>query len=63
MSIERDFMITVLGEPIPTHTVSINAADEHVLNIDVETAWKETGLDSGWSNEAEIKVYFDIEHP
>ncbi|KAI1760524.1 glycoside hydrolase family 36 protein [Hypoxylon sp. FL1150] len=63
MSIERDFMITVLGEPIPTHTVNINSADDHVLNIDVETAWREMGLDSGWSNEVEVKVYFDIEHP
>ncbi|KAI1774806.1 glycoside hydrolase family 36 protein [Hypoxylon cercidicola] len=63
MSIERDFMITILGDPIPTHTVSINAADDHVLNIDVETAWKEMGLDAGWSNEVEVKLYFDIEHP
>ncbi|XXH02549.1 hypothetical protein Hte_008925 [Hypoxylon texense] len=63
MSIERDFMITILGEPVPTHTVTIDAADDHVLNIDVETAWKEMDLYAGWSNEVEVKVYFDIEHP
>ncbi|KAI1136070.1 glycoside hydrolase family 36 protein [Hypoxylon sp. FL0543] len=63
MSIERDFMVTILGQPIPPHTVTVNAMDDHVLNIDVETAWKELGLESGWSNEVEVKLYFDVEHP
>ncbi|OTA64266.1 glycoside hydrolase family 36 protein [Hypoxylon sp. EC38] len=63
MSIERDFMVTIQGQPIPPHTVTVNAADDHVLNIDVETAWKEMGLEAGWSNEVEVKIYFDVEHP
>ncbi|KAI0837180.1 glycoside hydrolase family 36 protein [Hypoxylon sp. FL0890] len=63
MSIERDFMVTIQGQPIPPHTVTVNTVDDHVLNIDIETAWKEMGLEAGWSNEVEIKLYFDIEHP
>ncbi|KAI1392682.1 glycoside hydrolase family 36 protein [Hypoxylon trugodes] len=63
MSIERDFMVTVLGQPIPPHTVAVNEADNHVLSIDVETAWRELNINPGWSNELEVKVYFDIEYP
>ncbi|KAI1103611.1 glycoside hydrolase family 36 protein [Jackrogersella minutella] len=63
MSIARDFMVTIQGQPIPFHTVAIDAADNHVLTIDVETAWKDMGLVAGWSNEVEVKVYFDSEHP
>ncbi|KAI1479328.1 glycoside hydrolase family 36 protein [Daldinia eschscholtzii] len=62
MLIERDFMVTIQGQPIPPHTATINKVDGHVLDIDVETAWKEMGLTPGWSNEVEVKVYFDIEH-
>ncbi|KAI1378578.1 glycoside hydrolase family 36 protein [Hypoxylon crocopeplum] len=63
MSIERDFMVTIQGQPISPHTVTVNTADDHVLSIDVEIAWKEMGLEAGWSNEVEVKLYFDIEHP
>jgi len=28
-----------------------------VLEIDIETAWKEMGLDSGWSNEINVDVF------
>lgn len=63
MSIERDFMVTIQGQPIPPHTVTVNKTDSHVLEIDIETAWNEMGLTAGWSNEVEVKVYFDIEHP
>ncbi|KAI0474025.1 glycoside hydrolase family 36 protein [Xylariaceae sp. FL0804] len=63
MSVERDFMVTMQSQPIPQHTVTINRCDKHVLDIDVEAAWKEMGLKSGWSNEVEVKVYFDIEYP
>ncbi|KAL7620437.1 hypothetical protein AAE478_009432 [Parahypoxylon ruwenzoriense] len=63
MSIERDFIATIQGETIPPHTVAINETDDHVLNIDLETAWKEMCLEAGWSNEVEVKIYFDIEHP
>jgi hypothetical protein len=30
-----------------------------VLEIDLKTAWKEMGLDSGWSNEVAVKIYLN----
>jgi hypothetical protein len=62
MTIDDDFMVTIQGQAIPRHTVSMDKADEHVLRIDVEAAWKELELDAGWSNEVEVKVYFAIDH-
>jgi hypothetical protein len=59
LSIEDDFMVTILGQPIPPHTVK--KGSEYVVEIDVETAWNEMSLNSGWSNEVQVKVYFAIE--
>ena len=59
MSINDDFMITIQGQPIPVETVRVSEHDEHVLEVDVERAWKEMKLQSGWSNEVETKVYFN----
>ncbi|KAL2129449.1 hypothetical protein VTI74DRAFT_7789 [Chaetomium olivicolor] len=61
VSIEDNFMVTIQGQPIPPRTVSVNKQDRHVLDVDIETAWKEMGLESGWSNEVEVKVYFGLE--
>ncbi|KAL2255266.1 hypothetical protein VTK26DRAFT_3719 [Humicola hyalothermophila] len=61
LSIGDDFMVTILGQPIPSHTVSVNKDDKHILDVDVETAWKEMGLKSGWANEVQVKVYFALE--
>jgi hypothetical protein len=55
-----DFMVTILGQPIPAHTVSVNAHDAHVLDVDIEAAWTEMGLRPGWSNEVVAKVYFPL---
>ncbi|KAI0200850.1 glycoside hydrolase family 36 protein [Astrocystis sublimbata] len=62
MSIERDFMVTIQDLPIPPETVAIDPRDGHVLGIDIQKAWKDMKLSSGWSNEVEVKVYFDSEH-
>jgi hypothetical protein len=58
MTIQDDFMVTIQGQPIPPHTVSVDKGDPRVLDVDIETAWNEMGLESGWSNEVEVKVYF-----
>jgi hypothetical protein len=58
LSIENDFLITIQGQTIPVRTVSVSKQNQHVLEIDVETAWKEMKLDSGWANELTVKVYF-----
>jgi hypothetical protein len=52
-------MITILNKVIPLHTVSVSKSDPKVLEIDVEAAWKEMNLDSGWSNEVEVKIYLN----
>ncbi|SPQ18354.1 76a4190c-5657-4e05-95d5-21f92ca54688 [Thermothielavioides terrestris] len=61
LSIEDDFMVTIQGQPIPSHTVTVNKDDQHVLDVDIETAWREMKLESGWANEVEVKVYFALE--
>jgi len=55
-------MVTIQGKPIPPRTVSVSKADPRVLEIDVETAWSEMGLEAGWANEVEVKLYFTLEH-
>ncbi|KKY29813.1 putative glycoside hydrolase family 36 protein [Diaporthe ampelina] len=61
MSLDDDFMATIQGQVIPRHTVSVNKTSSSILEIDIEKAWKELDLKPGWSNEVEVKVYFDIE--
>ncbi|TGJ87670.1 hypothetical protein E0Z10_g1139 [Xylaria hypoxylon] len=63
MLIERDFMITIQGLPIPLDTVTVDQKDGHVLAVDIQKAWSDMDLSSGWSNEIEVKIYFDAEHP
>jgi hypothetical protein len=59
ISFEDNLMITIQGKVLPVHTISVSKASEFVLEIDVEKAWKEMELDSGWSNEVEIKIYIN----
>ncbi|KAK4245052.1 glycoside hydrolase [Corynascus novoguineensis] len=61
LSVSDDCMVTIQGQPIPPHTVSVNRDDEHVLDVDIEAAWNEMDLKSGWANEVQVKVYFALE--
>ena len=54
---EHALMITILGKVIPVGTVKVSEVDKHVLEIDIERAWQEMDLESGWSNEVEVKIY------
>ncbi|CAI7586058.1 unnamed protein product [Penicillium viridicatum] len=57
-SIERNFMVMILGQPIPQNTVWKQGGENaNVLAIDVLAAWKSMKLDSGWSNEAFVQVF------
>ncbi|KGO75687.1 Aldolase-type TIM barrel [Penicillium italicum] len=57
-SISRNFMVTILGLPIPQNTVWKQGGENaNVLAIDVLAAWKSMKLDSGWSNEAFVQVF------
>jgi hypothetical protein len=58
MSIDDDFMITIREDPVPRHTVRVSKSSDRVLEVDLETAWKEMKLPHGWSNEIEVKVWF-----
>jgi hypothetical protein len=42
--------------------VKVSKSDKHVLEIDTEKAWKLLKLDSGWSNEVEVKIYINPAH-
>jgi hypothetical protein len=59
ISFEEHLMITIQGKVLPVHTISVSKVSEFVLEIDVEKAWKELELESGWSNEVEVKIYID----
>ena len=56
---QDSMMITILGKVVPLGAIKISEVDEHVLEIDVEMAWKEMDLESGWSNEVEVKIYIN----
>ncbi|KAL1897225.1 hypothetical protein Cpir12675_002407 [Ceratocystis pirilliformis] len=60
MSIDKHFLVTIMAQVIPPHTVTVSTVNPQVLEIDIETAWKEMGLRSGWSNEVQVQIYFDI---
>ncbi|KAF4635078.1 hypothetical protein G7Y89_g3021 [Cudoniella acicularis] len=62
ISWKDSMMITILGKVLPVHTISVSKVDEHVLEIDVEKAWKELELRSGWSNEVEVMIHFNPSH-
>jgi hypothetical protein len=52
-------IITIQGKVLPVTTVTVSKVDGHVLEIDVETAWKEMDLEAGWSNEVEVRIYIN----
>ncbi|KAL2891472.1 putative galactinol--sucrose galactosyltransferase 1 [Ceratocystis lukuohia] len=60
MSIDKHFLVTIMAQVVPPHTVTVSTVNPQVLEIDIETAWKEMGLRSGWSNEVQVQIYFDI---
>ncbi|KAK0113570.1 hypothetical protein ONS95_013820 [Cadophora gregata] len=59
LSYKDNMMITIQGKVLPVHTVTISKVDDHVLEVDVETAWKELDLEAGWSNEVQVKIYIN----
>ncbi|KAH7327176.1 glycoside hydrolase superfamily [Rhexocercosporidium sp. MPI-PUGE-AT-0058] len=59
LSYKDNMIVTIQGKVLPVHTVNISKVDNHVLEIDVETAWKELDLEAGWSNEVEAKIYIN----
>ncbi|KAI1827497.1 glycoside hydrolase family 36 protein [Xylaria intraflava] len=62
MSTERDFMVTIQGQPVPFRVVTVDQNDCRVLTVNIQDAWTEMGLSFGLSNEVEVKIYFDAEY-
>lgn len=54
-SVEDDVLVMISQKVVPMHTVKI-AQQAPVLEVDVETAWEEMGLEAGWSNEVRVLV-------
>ena len=54
-SVENDVLIMISEKVVPMHTVKI-AEQAPVLEVDVEAAWNEMGLEAGWSNEVRVLV-------
>jgi hypothetical protein len=44
------FLVTIAGNVVPFHTVKKSSQSNTVLEIDLETAWNELNLSTGWSN-------------
>ena len=55
-SVVDDVLVMVQGKVVPVHTVRIQE-QAPVLEVDVERAWDEMGLEAGWSNEVRVSVF------
>ncbi|GKZ64696.1 hypothetical protein AnigIFM50267_005767 [Aspergillus niger] len=57
-SIDDNFMVMILGRPVPKKTVWKEGGDKgRVVAVDILTAWKEMGLKAGWSNDVLVEVF------
>ena len=56
-SIRDHFIILIYNRAIPIDTVSISKTSTSILEIDVQRAWNEMGLNRGWSNELSVDVF------
>lgn len=58
-SIEDNFMVTILGQPVPQKNVWKEGDEKttKVLSVDVLAAWKEMKLRPGWSNEVIVQMF------
>lgn len=57
-NIAKNFMVMISGRAVPRKTVwKEGGEDAKVLAVDVYSAWKAMGLESGWSNEVVVQVF------
>ncbi|KAL9611883.1 MAG: hypothetical protein Q9167_003497 [Letrouitia subvulpina] len=57
LSVADNVMVVIQERGVPPETVGISKASDKVLEIDVETAWWEMGLKTGWANTVKVVVY------
>lgn len=58
MSVKENFMVMLQNVAVPIETVRFSERDPRVLEIDIETAWKDLKLEAGFKDEVEVKVSF-----
>ncbi|KAM0262871.1 hypothetical protein ACHAQJ_001462 [Trichoderma viride] len=58
MTLKEDFIVTLQDQAVPVETVSVSQSDQHVMEIDIEKAWKDMKLEPGVLDEVEVKVSF-----
>lgn len=57
-SIAHNFMVTILGDPVPQKTVQLEGGeDARLLSVDILAAWNLMRLEPGWSNEVIVHVF------
>jgi hypothetical protein len=49
-------LVTIQGNIVPMHTVSVSLSCASIVEIDLMKAWTEMALDSGWGNEVQVKA-------
>lgn len=58
LTIKKDFIVTLQDQAVPVETVRVSQDDRHVLEVDIEKAWKDMKLEPGLADEVEVKVSF-----
>jgi len=60
MDINEDIMVLLEGKPVPVGRLMVSFAESSVLEIDVERAWKEMGLQAKYSNEVDVELFVKV---
>lgn len=55
-TVQENFMVLIFSKPVPVHCVKVGERCSKVLEVDVDRAWREMGLETGWSNEVSVEV-------
>ncbi|KAM0467006.1 hypothetical protein ACHAPV_000518 [Trichoderma viride] len=58
MTLQEDFIVTLQDQAVPVETVRVSQSDQHVLEINIERAWKDMKLEAGRLDEVDVKVSF-----
>lgn len=58
LSIKGNLMVMLQNVAVPIETVRLSKYDPRVLEVDIETAWKDLKLEAGFKDEVEVKISF-----
>lgn len=57
VDLREDTFVLLEGKPVPFGCLRKGKEDKRVLEVDVERAWKEMGLQGGYSNQLDVEVF------